>query len=129
MPIVYAQEWATRRGATRLIGALQAYHRARGRYPDSLAQLAPRYYPDAAPSTHFGWLASQPYWYQRLPDQCPPAAAWHPDAFLLRYEHPPLQMAQYTSGSGSWASYYALVDRPLPLPSLPTGPCEARGSE
>jgi hypothetical protein len=60
IPIWSLQSQLTHRRAERIISALAAYKQQRGRYPDSLAQLAPRYLP-RVPSTAEGLLQPQPF--------------------------------------------------------------------
>ncbi|OON70095.1 hypothetical protein B0919_04965 [Hymenobacter sp. CRA2] len=76
LPIWHWQEQRTQHRAARIVQQLDAYRRAHGHYPDSLAQLAPHYLPQV-PTTAQGVLHPPAFTYWHWPER--------PAEFALSY--------------------------------------------
>ncbi|WP_400191086.1 hypothetical protein [Hymenobacter sp. B81] len=100
IPIWDWQNDATRRRAEVIIQSLEAYEKQRGRYPDSLAQLVPRYLPIVPPTARSlsGW---DQYNYRLIPDFTQPYKE-PTDAYWLSYSVGLWVTAEYDSNTRQW---------------------------
>lgn len=95
-----AQEQISRKRGENIVEQLEAYHQQQGRYPDSLAQLVPRYLPKL-PSTAQSLTGWRRYDYYLLPDLQNMKSQQH-DAYWLSYYTGMWTTANYSSLDRRW---------------------------
>ncbi|GAB2967752.1 hypothetical protein GCM10027048_43130 [Hymenobacter coalescens] len=96
---VFVSQWQDTRTENRLsqlITTLETYHRQQGWYPDSLAQLVPRYLP-SRPTTAYGLLHPRPIEYQPHLESANVMSSYY-----LSYYVGVMVDAHYSSKDGSW---------------------------
>jgi type II secretory pathway pseudopilin PulG len=93
------QDRLTQKRSARLITALDSYRQQHGRFPDSLAQLGPRYLP-RVPTTALGLWRPRPFQYAPWPDSLAGAAA-----YSLGYRSSTQFEVRYSSPDRRWVYY------------------------